>query len=127
MSKQNIFDNVVFFDGYYKLRQNIDSANNLVEKPVIFSMIGDVKGKSIIDLGCGYGENCITFSDMGAKQIVGIDISEKMLEVACRENYASNIKYCNVCMEDIGSMNLKYDIAVSSLAIHYSNTLYNGF
>ncbi|WP_321416544.1 class I SAM-dependent methyltransferase [uncultured Methanomethylovorans sp.] len=119
MAKQNIFDDNVFFEGYYKLRENIDSANNLVEKPAIFSMIGDVKGRSIIDLGCGYGENCKTFSDMGAKRIVGVDISVKMLEVARNENFASNIEYYNICMEDVDSIRFKYDVAVSSLAIHY--------
>ncbi|MEA4920216.1 MAG: methyltransferase domain-containing protein [Clostridiaceae bacterium] len=119
MSKQNIYDNEIFFNGYCSLRENDDSANNLEEKPAIFSMLGDVKGKSVIDLGCGYGENCKAFSEMGAERIVGIDISRKMLELAKKENCAQNIHYLNMPMENIRSLDDKFDIAVSSLALHY--------
>lgn len=119
MSEQNIYDNDTFFNGYHKLRENIDSANNLEEKPAIFSTLPDVKGKSIIDLGCGYGENCKAFSEMGAELVVGIDISNKMLEIAKEENSANNIKYSNLPMEEIKSIGQKFDIAVSSLAMHY--------
>lgn len=119
MSKQNIYDNETFFNGYLNLRENVDSANNLEEKPAIFSMLSAVKGKSIIDLGCGYGENCRTFSDMKADFVVGIDISRKMLEIAESENKAANIEYLNMPMENIHLIDRKFDVAVSSLAMHY--------
>lgn len=119
MSKQNIYDNEAFFNGYLHLRENTDSANNLEEKPVVFSMLGTIKGKSIIDLGCGYGENCRAFSKMDCARIVGIDISQRMLEVAKTENSAQNIQYLNIPMENIQSLNERFDIAVSSLAMHY--------
>ena len=51
MSKQNIFDNEKFFEGYRALRENPDCANNLTEKPALFSMLGEIKGKRILDLG----------------------------------------------------------------------------
>lgn len=119
MSKQNIYDNEHFFNGYLNLRENVDSANNLEEKPGIFSMLNSVKGKSIIDLGCGYGENCKIFSNMKADFIVGIDISQKMLEIAESENKAINIEYLNMPMENIQLIDRKFDIAVSSLVMHY--------
>lgn len=118
MSGQNIYDNDTFFNGYHKLRENIDSANNLEERPAIFSILPDVKGKNIIDLGCGYGENCKTFSEMGADLVVGIDISHKMLDIAKKENSANNIEYSNLPMEGIKSIAKKFDIVVSSLAMH---------
>ena len=119
MSMQNIYDNETFFNGYFNLRENADSANNLEEKPAIFSMLGDVKGKSIIDLGCGYGENCKAFSEMQAGFVVGIDISHKMLEIAESENKAANIAYLDMPMENIQLIDRKFDIAVSSLSVHY--------
>ena len=119
MSEQNVYDNEVFFKEYFKLRQNADSANNLEEKPAIFVMIGDVRGKNILDLGCGYGENCRAFSDMGAKSVTGIDISKKMLEIAAKENSAPNATYFNMPMEEISGLTQKFDLVVSSLAIHY--------
>ncbi len=119
MSKQNIFDDNSFFSGYCKLRQKPYNANNLVEGPALFSMVGSVQGKTVIDLGCGYGEKCKAFSDMGAKKVVGVDISQKMLEIARNNNRSSKIEYYNMCMEDIIQIDLNFDVVVSSLAVHY--------
>ena len=82
MAKQNIFDNEVFFEGYKKIREKEASANNVFEIPALFSMLPDLKDKTILDLGCGFGEHCKGFIQMGAAKVVGVDISEKMLEVA---------------------------------------------
>ena len=83
---QNIYDNQDFFDGYKKLRDNQYSANNLEEKPALFSLAPDLQGKAVLDLGCGYGENCAEFKALGATTVLGVDISEKMLAVATAEH-----------------------------------------
>jgi GrpB-like predicted nucleotidyltransferase (UPF0157 family) len=77
---QNIYDNPAFFDGYKKLRENPDNANLLEEKPTLFSLAPNLTGKTVLDLGCGYGENCTEFKRLGAVMVMGIDISDKMLE-----------------------------------------------
>ena len=119
MSKQNIYDNEIFFEGYKSIRQKKENANILFEKPALFSLLPDLKGKRILDLGCGYGENCIEFVKMGASRVVGVDISKKMLEVAKKENPSPKITYLNIPMEEIGSIQAKFDLIVSSLALHY--------
>ena len=119
MAKQNIFDNQVFFDGYKKIRENEGSANNVFEMPALYSLLPDLNGKHILDLGCGFGEHCMDYIKKGAERIVGIDISEKMLEVAKKENSDPKITYLLMPMEDIGSINEKFDVVISSLAIHY--------
>lgn len=120
---QNIYDNEEFFDGYRKLRENPNSANVLEEIPAIMSLCPDFKDKKVLDLGCGYGDNCKRFADMGAKLVVGVDISEKMLKVANRENKLENIKYYNVDMINIDTLKERFDIVISSLAIHYVENL----
>lgn len=117
--KQNIFDNQKFFDGYKKLRDNKNSANLLVEKPCVFSLLPCLKEKSVLDMGCGYGENCKEFVKLGASFVHGVDISNKMLEVASFENNDEKIIYNNISMEDIRSIETKFDVIVSSLAVHY--------
>ena len=82
MAQQNIYDNEIFFAGYKKIRENQVNANNLFEIPALFSMMPNLKDKSILDLGCGFGEHCKGFVESGAKKVIGIDISEKMLEIA---------------------------------------------
>lgn len=119
MALQNIYDNETFFEGYKKIRENEVNANNLFEIPALFSMMPDLKDKVVLDLGCGFGEHCKRFVESGAKKVVGIDISEKMLEIAKEENSDSKITYINMPMENISQLNEKFDIVVSSLAFHY--------
>ena len=119
MAQQNIYDNEQFFEGYKKIRDNEVNANNLFEIPALFSMMPDLKGKRVLDLGCGFGEHCKQFIEQGAQKVVGIDISEKMLAVAQKENANPNISYINMPMENIGELDEKFDIVVSSLAFHY--------
>ena len=119
MSNQNIYDNQIFFDGYKKLRSNPSAANDIVEKPALFSLSPNLQNKSILDIGCGYGENCVEFIKMGASSVTGLDISVKMLEVAENENTSPNIKYINKSMTDLNEIAEKYDVIFSSLAVHY--------
>lgn len=119
MSTQNIFDNQIFFDGYKALRDGEFNANDLIEQPAMRKLIPDLSGKSVLDLGCGYGHNCIDFVHNGAKCVVGIDISEKMLKIANSESIHEKIRYINMSMTDIGNLSERFDFIYSSLAFHY--------
>lgn len=119
MAEQNIYDNQLFFDRYKKLRENPKSANVMIEKPALYSICPSFKGKKILDLGCGYGENCRYMSELGAEQVIGIDISQKMLDVAIQENSLPNIQYLQKSMNEISSLHQKFDLIISSLAVHY--------
>ena len=119
MAQQNIYDNDIFFNGYKKIRENDNNANNLFETPALLSLLPELNNKAVLDLGCGYGDHCMEFINRGASKVVGIDISEKMLEIARIENNHPNILYKNMPMENIGMLNERFDVVVSSLAIHY--------
>lgn len=119
MSKQNIYDNETFFEEYMKLRSREVNANNLFELPTLYSLMPDLEGKKVLDLGCGSGERCMEYVQHGASKVVGIDISEKMLEAA-KKNYSDpKITYMNMPMEDIGNIDETFDVVISSLALHY--------
>ncbi len=119
MSTQNIFDNQIFFDGYKTLRDSDCNANDLIEQPAMKKLLPDLSGKAVLDLGCGYGHNCIDFVKKGAKKVVGIDISEKMLEVAKNISSHEKISYINMNMTEIGNSAERFDFIYSSLAFHY--------
>jgi SAM-dependent methyltransferase len=116
---QNIFDNDVFFKKYSELRKQEHSYNNLVEQPAIQALLPELRGKAVLDLGCGHGGNCIDFVNKGAAGVVGVDISEKMLGVARKENSHELIKYMVMDMSEIGRLKQKFDLAFSSFAFHY--------
>ncbi len=125
MSKQNIFDNVTFFDEYKKLRNVEANANNLFEIPALTSLLPNLQVKKVLDLGCGFGEHCKKFVNLGAEKVVGIDISSKMLEVAKQNNCDAKITYLNSPIEDISLLNETFDVVVSSLALHYVENFSN--
>ena len=119
MSNQNIYDNETFFEGYKSLRAAETNYNDLLEQPAMAKRLPALTKKSVLDLGCGYGHNCIDFVNRGAKCVVGVDISEKMLEVAKTESFDEKIEYINMSMTDISKLGEKFDLIYSSLAFHY--------
>lgn len=119
--EQNIYDNEEFYNGYHELRNSkeIPSANDLIEIPQLFELIGDVKGKKVLDIGCGAGEHDRKLIELGAESVLGIDISEKMLEEAKKNNNSDKITYQLLSMNNLEKINEKFDLVISSLAIHY--------
>ena len=119
MNKQNIYDNPNFFDGYRRLREREDNHNVLLEQPAMAALLPDLRGKTVLDLGCGYGNNCRDFVMRGAERVVGIDISERMLEIAVSENAMPKIEYRRWDMAELASLSETFDFIYSSLAFHY--------
>ena len=119
--KQNIYDDKRFNEEYDKMRNENSgiNANDVIEIPIFRKLLSDLTGKSILDLGCGYGENDTYFIEKGAKYVMGIDISEHMIEIANKDYKLDNIDYKVLAMEDISKIDKKYDLVVSSLAFHY--------
>ncbi|MCE1892621.1 class I SAM-dependent methyltransferase, partial [Enterobacter hormaechei] len=61
----------------------------------ILNMVGDIRGKSVLDLACGYGYFGRELHRRGAEKVVGIDISEKMIELAKAKSklYGDDIEF----------------------------------
>lgn len=114
-----IYDDEVFFTEYRALRRRDDCFNDLVEQPAMKKLLPDLHGKAVLDLGCGFGANCLDFVSRGAKRVVGVDISEKMLHAANEESSAPQIEYLHMDMSEIEWINERFDFIYSSLAFHY--------
>ena len=56
-----------------------DEMNN----PAFFNLLGNVKGKQILDLACGEGSNTRILAKKGAT-VVGVDFAKKMIDLARR-------------------------------------------
>ena len=59
------------------------SENTAYHLEYSYSLLGDVRGKSVLDYGCGAGENSLLLAARGAC-VTGIDISPDLVEVARR-------------------------------------------
>lgn len=118
MVNQNIYDNKEFFEGYQSIRNSL-SANELIEIPQLFELIGNVEHLSMLNLGCGAGGHDRKLIEMGAKRVVGIDLSNNMINEAQKNNNSDKIEYKVMSMSDIDKLDEKFDMVISSLAIHY--------
>lgn len=116
---QNIYDNETFFKGYKDLRSNPDNYNVLMEQPLFRDLLPDLADKRILDIGCGMGDACVFYESMGAKKIVGIDISQKMIAEAKKKSKSESIEYHNTDMCNLDGIEERFDVITSSLAIHY--------
>ncbi|MBO5313239.1 MAG: class I SAM-dependent methyltransferase [Clostridia bacterium] len=114
-----IYDDESFFNNYIDLRNAENNYNDLIEQPIVFQLLGDLTGKRVLDIGCGYGAMTIKIASKGARQVTGIDVSERMIEKGKRENPHPSITYKVLPAEELTSLEGRFDAVVSCLAIHY--------
>lgn len=121
--KQNKYDDPKFFAEYAKMPRSIGGLEASGEWQALRKTLPDLRGKRVLDLGCGYGWHCQFASEQGASVVVGIDISEKMLEKAGKLTTARNVRFENTAIEDFESVPGSFDIVLSSLTLHYVRDL----
>lgn len=64
---------------YELARAREDSLDRLVEWPAQRDLLGDVAGRSVLDVGCGNGAKLAELVEAGAQDCVGVDISGNFL------------------------------------------------
>ncbi|GAW27416.1 putative SAM-dependent methyltransferase [Rosellinia necatrix] len=52
---QNIYDQHEFFQNYIQLDRQMKGLDGAPEWPQLCAMLPDLKGDSLLDLGCGFG------------------------------------------------------------------------
>jgi len=112
------------YDTYGKYFVHMEE-NNLNRKKlseILCSMIGNIKGKKMLDAGCGIGNDCKMFSRLGS-EIVGIDVSEKMIEMARENCKNSEVELHIKDMENTGFQNGEFDIIIAAFSLLYTQNL----
>lgn len=117
--KENKYDCESFFQKYAQMLRSQKGLQGAGEWSELQKLLPDFHGKSVLDLGCGYGWHCKYAAEQGAETVLGTDISEKMLQKAVQINSAPQIKYQCIAMEDLAFPGETFDVVLSSLAFHY--------
>jgi len=117
--KQNKYDDPAFFARYSEMARSVGGLQNAAEWPAFCGLLPDLRDKRVLDLGCGFGWHCRYVCEQGARSVVGVDLSEKMLQRARAETDDLRISYRRCAMEDIDFADGQFDIVISSLALHY--------
>ena len=117
--QQNIYDHPIFFSQYQALRDSDTGLNGVLEQPALRGALPPLVGADVLDLGCGFGDFARWARGEGAASVTAVDLSERMLEQARARTQDSAIQYRRVAIEDYQPPADAYDLAVSSLALHY--------
>jgi len=117
--KQNKYDEPEFFAEYSQMPRSIHGLAAGLEWTTFQALLPDVRNKRVLDLGCGFGWHCRYAQEHGAQNVVGIDLSVKMLERAHASTHTAGIEYLRCAIEDIDFAANQFDVVISSLALHY--------
>ena len=116
---QNIYDRDDFFAAYSQLPRSVYGLDGAPEWPYIRSLLPDLSGKDIADLGCGFGWFSRFAREQGAASVIGYDLSENMLERAQHDTQDNAIRYMQADLETLELPEAHFDLVYSSLAFHY--------
>jgi len=117
--KQNKYDDPGFFANYSRMPRSIGGLDAAGEWPAFRALLPKLRGKKVLDLGCGFGWHCRYARAEQAHSVVGVDLSANMLARARAETHDEGIEYRQLAIEDIDFAENEFDVALSSLALHY--------
>ena len=82
----NEYDNEVFFSEYAKMSRSREGLSAAGEWSRLKLCFPPLQGKTVLDLGCGYGWHCMYAAEQGAARVLGLDLSRKMIEFSHRSS-----------------------------------------
>jgi SAM-dependent methyltransferase len=120
---QNIYDDPEFFEGYSQLARSVEGLAGARDWPALRALLPGMHGLKAVDLGCGFGWFCRWAREQGAAQVLGLDLSEKMLARARAATADTAIAYARADLERVDLPEGGFGLAYSSLALHYVEDL----
>ncbi|MDG4848541.1 class I SAM-dependent methyltransferase [Peribacillus frigoritolerans] len=117
--KQNKYDDANFFSAYEQMPRSVKGLEAAGEWHVLKELMPNLRNKTVLDLGCGFGWHCRFAREQQASSVVGVDISDNMLQRAREKTDDPFISYIKMPIEDIDFSSSEFDVVISSLAFHY--------
>jgi 2-polyprenyl-3-methyl-5-hydroxy-6-metoxy-1,4-benzoquinol methylase len=94
-----------------------------VDEYTLLNILGDVRGKSVLDLACGHGHYTRIVKAQGAAQVAGVDVSQAMIAEARLQEQQTplGIEYHVQDVADLEWMG-RFDIALAVYLLPYAAT-----
>ncbi|MBV8589622.1 MAG: class I SAM-dependent methyltransferase, partial [Acetobacteraceae bacterium] len=92
-----------------------------IEAFTLMALIGDPAGRAVIDIACGEGFYSRMIRERGASKVTGIDLSEKMIELA-RASEAKQRLGIDYIIGDARNLGLgaNFDLAIAAYLLNYA-------
>ena len=94
-----------------------------IERHTLFELLGDVAGKTVLDLACGDGFYTRLLRQAGASEVTGVDISRAMIELA-EEQERRHPLGCRYVQADVAAFEPGegVDLVVAVYLLNYAKT-----
>ncbi len=111
--------------GYQEIVRDVTMPLHIAELYTFAQLIGDVRGKTVLDLGCGEGFYSRRLRELGAARVVGVDISAGMVALAQQAEddagpgSGGSIEYRVADVRTAGRMG-EFDLVVSFFMLNHA-------
>jgi toxoflavin synthase len=108
------------FPGEYKKSKQLPF-RAYIEAPMLFGMLGDVSGLTVLDLACGEGHYTRMIRRRGAARVVGVDLSGEMIALAKSQEAGDplGIEYIHSSAQDLRSVG-PFDVVTAAYLLNYA-------
>lgn len=122
--QSNVHDSKSGYDLYAPYYDEDFKYLNGFEKDYLFTIIGDIKGKKVLDIGCGSGRLIGELKLFGAK-VTACDISPEMVK-RTREKFP-NIEVVEGDIYDLPFKDRQFDMVIATFVIVHLRDLQKAF
>ncbi|MDD5507935.1 MAG: 50S ribosomal protein L11 methyltransferase [Bacteroidales bacterium] len=114
----------IAYDIVIEPRMSFGTAHHSTTQLMVEALLKmDVKGKTVLDMGCGTGLLAILAAKMGARPVTAIDNDEWAFSNTKENIIKNNVASCNVYLSDASAIgNDRYDVILANIN---RNTLVN--
>jgi len=101
------------------VRESFEACSAL-ENQYVMTQLGNLRGKKVLELGCGAGEGSVYFATKGA-EAVATDISTGMVEVVHRvaQKYGVQVQAHRMTAEKIDYPDQSFDVVYGNGVLHH--------
>lgn len=109
----------IYSQGEEKYFSKFNAGVNQSEANEYVLALANWVGKSVVDIGCGTGELLRQIAERDASELIGIDYSQKAIDIARSRDTSENTRYVAGDISDIPPT--RKDIVISCGTIEHSN------
>ena len=115
-----------YWDSYNKGVETIDLMNipraEVIELEYLSQLVGNLTGKTLLDLGCGTGKFGLKFAAT-AREIIGVDVSKNTIEIANNTAKKYDIKNFKGVLGDFKSASYQdyFDVVLAVNVLHHTD------